>query len=362
MEFFVLRLSLYLHIPFCDSKCGYCAFNSLVNKNHLKPLYMKALYTHLLSKIQSFSNLRITSLYIGGGTPSVVPYKLYEPIFKLISPFLEANAEVSIEANPNSLSYEWICALRDFGVNRVSLGVQSFSLEKLEFLERNHQNSSTFNAINTLNKANIQNLSMDLIYGTPLCNESLLQNEIKQALSLGTSHISAYHLSIDEGSAFFKKKKKELSGEFAGFASMGHFVKALLEDKGFLQYEVSNYTKDSKFSLHNLSYWEQKPYIGVGAGAVGCIHNKRLYPQKILEKYIQNPLLEEIENLSKEDLELEGLFLGLRTSFGVPLNKVKNTKKLKILLEEEKVTKKGDRIVANDLFLGDEIALFLSEK
>ncbi|PZT47530.1 coproporphyrinogen III oxidase [Helicobacter valdiviensis] len=356
-----MHASLYLHIPFCDSKCGYCAFNSLANKNHLKTAYMQALHSQLLFKLQSFENLKITSLYIGGGTPSVLKAELYEPIFNAITPYLQSHAEVSIEANPNSLNYEWICTLKDFGVNRVSLGVQSFFPQKLQFLERNHQNSSTFEAINSLKRANIQKISIDLIYGTPLCNETLLQKEVQEAVSLGTSHISAYHLSIDEGSAFFKQKKKELSGEFAGFASMGHFVKTLLEKEGFLQYEISNFAKNSHFSYHNLSYWEQKPYIGVGAGAVGCIHNQRFYPQTKLENYIQNPLKEEIENLSEEDLELEGLFLGLRTSFGVSLDKIKNTKKLQILLKEKKVKEEEGKIIANDLFLGDEIALFLSE-
>ena len=202
-------LSLYLHIPFCDSKCGYCAFNSKTNKDHLKLLYMQklAMYLHdKLTSLQEDLDVQIASVYIGGGTPSVVEAYLYADVFKEFSPFLKSGAEISVEANPNHLSLEWLRTMRTFGVNRLSLGVQSFDAKKLAFLEREHDNKNTFLAIEYAQNAGFDNLSIDLIYGTPLCSESLLENELNIAVNLPLSHISAYHLSLDPGSRFYKDR------------------------------------------------------------------------------------------------------------------------------------------------------------
>lgn len=358
------NLSLYLHIPFCDSKCGYCAFNSKINKNHLQSIYMQKLAVYLRDKLKNLQQkckVQIASVYIGGGTPSVVESHLYADVFKEFLPFLENGAEISIEANPNHLSLDWLRAMRAFGVNRLSLGVQSFNRQKLAFLEREHRNENTFLAIDYAQKAGFENLSIDLIYGTPLCDEALLEQELKTALELPLSHISAYHLSLDPGSRFYRQKEqvyvesqKRFEGEFGGFLSIGHFIKAHLEK--FLHYEVSNY---GKISTHNLHYWKEGDYIGIGAGAVGCIGGVRTSMPKSIERFLEG-FSEQKEILTQEDRELEHLFLGFRSCVGVERKKILNQKHLEILLQEGILFQKDERVFAKDYFLGDEIALFLS--
>lgn len=314
--------------------------------------------THKLQILQKqFDAIALTSVYIGGGTPSIVEEKYYEKVFASFSPFLKKDAEISIEANPNSLSLAWLNTLKDLGVNRLSLGVQSFDAKKLEFLEREHHLNNTFKAIETALKANIKHLSIDLIYNTPLCTKTLLLNELKIACSLPITHISAYELSIDVGSRFYKLYKhtqKDSNAEFHGFSSMGHFVAKYLDK--FKQYEVSNY---GEISTHNLGYWQGKNYIGIGAGAYGCVQNIRTFMPQNLEDFLQD-FKEHKEILNPKDIELEHLFLGFRSCVGVEEKNISNKKNLEILQKERKIYKKGTRVFAYDYFLGDALALFLS--
>ncbi|WP_104722354.1 radical SAM family heme chaperone HemW [Helicobacter mesocricetorum] len=358
-----MKVALYLHIPFCDSKCGYCAFNSTTHQNHLKIPYMEALHKHLLHQIQALQISKFSSVYIGGGTPNVINSNFYKPIFDTLQPYLPKDTEINTEANPNSLTLQWLRDLKDFGINRLSLGVQSFFTKKLQFLERIHQSDCIPKAFDLIQKAGIENVSLDLIYGTPFCTKEILELELAQASQMPINHLSAYQLSIDEGSRFFLQNKQEREGEFEGFPSMGHFIKSHLESYGFYQYEVSNYSKGYR-SKHNLSYWERKPYLGIGAGAVSCINNTRSYAQKDLKAYIQTckeNKEEKREILSPQDIELETLFLGFRSCVGVETKKITNQTNLKILLEENKVEKRGNTIYAKDYFLSDSLVLFLQD-
>lgn len=312
--------------------------------------------------LEENQSLQITSVYIGGGTPNSVESRAYSSLFTEFSPYLAPQAEISIEANPNSLSLEWLQTLHGLGVNRLSLGAQSFEDSKLVFLERHHRKDSIFYAIEMALKAGLENLSMDLIYGTPLCNASLITQELETACALPLNHLSAYQLSIDEGSRFYANKEslgnlRDFEGEFEGFLSIGHFIKSYLQTKGFVQYEVSNYAKTSP-SYHNLRYWEGKEYLGIGAGAVGYQGGVRTSMPKSIEKFLLG-FYEEKEILSAQNQLLEHLFLGFRSCVGVEKEKIPNMRNLKILLEENKVEQNGERIYAKDYFLGDEIALFV---
>lgn len=312
--------------------------------------------------LEENQSLQITSVYIGGGTPNSVESRAYSSLFTEFSPYLAPQAEISIEANPNSLSLEWLQTLHGLGVNRLSLGAQSFEDSKLAFLERHHRKDSIFYAIEMALKAGLENLSMDLIYGTPLCNASLITQELETACALPLSHLSAYQLSIDEGSRFYANKEslgnlRDFDGKFEGFLSIGHFIKSYLQTKGFVQYEVSNYAKTSP-SYHNLRYWEGKEYLGIGAGAVGYQGGVRTSMPKSIEKFLLG-FYEKKEILSAQNQLLEHLFLGFRSCVGVKKEKIPNMRNLKILLEENKVEQNGERIYAKDYFLGDEIALFV---
>lgn len=348
---------LYIHIPFCDSKCSYCAFNSYVDKYYLKDAYMSALYTQLEFELKRFSATKnsIETLFIGGGTPSTIEPKLYEKIFNLVRPFLSDDAEITIEANPNSATYEWLLGMYKLGVNRVSFGVQSFNQEKLKILNRAHTKEQAKNAVLNAKKVGFKNISLDLIYATLGDTKELLKEDIKTAFSLPINHISAYALTIEENTPF--ESKPYMSKESL---KITEWFFNEIQANGFKQYEISNF--GTYKSYHNLGYWKYKDYIGAGSGAVGKFNTKRFYPQVELQKYIKNPLDIREEELSAEDKKIEQIFLGFRSCVGVE-SKILNAEELKkatLLVNEKKLKYKNDCFYNKNYLLADEIALFLS--
>ncbi|WP_294966622.1 radical SAM family heme chaperone HemW [Sulfurimonas sp.] len=348
---------LYIHIPFCDSKCSYCAFNSYVDKFHLKEEYMKALVTQLTFELKRFDAKAqtIESIFIGGGTPSTVEPKLYKPLFQLIKPYLQSNIEITSEANPNSATYEWLKGMNELGVNRISFGVQSFNKEKLKLLNRAHNTNDALNAIKNANEIGYKNISLDLIYATLGDTKELLEHDLKTALSLPINHLSAYALTIEEGTPF--ESKPHMSKETLELTT---WLFSKVEESGFKQYEISNF--GSYKSTHNLGYWEYKDYIGLGSGAVGKLDLQRYYPSTIVEEYINNPLNIRVEELTQEDKKIEQIFLGFRSSVGVKTNILnkEERKKATILVDEKKLFMQNDIFYNNEYLLADEITLFLS--
>ena len=348
---------LYLHIPFCDSKCFYCAFNSYVDKFELKNSYMVSIIEQLKYELKRFSvnEKSIETIFIGGGTPSTISPKLYEPFFSLIKPYLKENIEITTEANPNSATLSWIEGMKNLGVNRISFGVQSFDDKKLKLLGRNHTSNMAKQAVENAKIANIKNISLDLIYGTVYDDKKLLESDITKAFSLPINHISAYSLTLEEGTDFFNKPQVQNDDENLAFWFANEIKK-----RGLPQYEISNFgTYNSK---HNLGYWQYKDYLGIGCGAVGFLKDKRFYTQTDIEKYIKNPLDITVENLSKEDIVTEKILLGLRSKVGFSKDILdeEQIKKADILKDEKKITFKDGIYFNNDYFLSDEIALFIS--
>ncbi|MBV5320631.1 MAG: radical SAM family heme chaperone HemW, partial [Sulfuricurvum sp.] len=192
---------LYIHIPFCDSKCSYCAFNSYVDKFSLREAYMNAVLVQLNSELLRFNVSAanpIESVFIGGGTPSTVDPALYRPIFEMIDPYLVKNCEITAEANPNSATRTWLEGMFELGVNRLSFGVQSFNNEKLKILGRAHHTQHALEAIRTASAIGYKHLSIDLIYGVSGDTKALLKSDIDQAFLLPIDHISLYALTIEE--------------------------------------------------------------------------------------------------------------------------------------------------------------------
>ncbi|WP_181881475.1 radical SAM family heme chaperone HemW [Helicobacter sp. MIT 99-5507] len=342
-------LLLYIHIPFCESKCGYCAFNSFTNLIDFKKQYLDSLKIDLESSLNNINNL--DSIFFGGGTPNVLNPKDYEEVFKILKPYIGDDTEITMELNPN----RDIHALNDFkslGINRFSIGVQSFREDKLRLLERNHNPKTAYEFIKHAILCNIF-VSIDLIYDTKLDTKQSLESELKMANDLGVGHISCYALSIDKDSRFYKMNKNPTLQN-----SLCYEIKEILDNFSFYQYEVSNYAKNHK-SKHNLAYWQGKEYMGVGLGAVGRIKNNRIYKQNDFKKYIENPLKCSVESLNDDNLRLESIFLGLRSEVGVDIENI-NTKKLEILLQEKKCIKKDNRIYATNYFISDELALWLT--
>ena len=337
---------LYIHIPFCDSKCFYCAFNSYTSLHSLRKDYMKSLKIQLEYELTKHNNI-IETIFIGDGTPSCVDALEYKDVIDIVKPYIDESIEITIEANPNSATKEWLQTIYDIGINRISFGVQSFDNEKLKFLGRNHNKTQAIDAIKNASMVGFKNINMDIIYDTSLDTKELLDGDLNIIKTLPINHISAYSLTLEEGTKFYNKSSVKIENQ-----KLANYLFKKLENFGFSQYEISNFAlSDNAQSKHNLGYWKYKEYLGIGCGAVGCIDNKRFYGIKDVQQYISRPLeYEEIESLTLDDIVLEKILLGFRSIVGVPINILNENQKikLKILLDDNKVLLKKNKIYNND--------------
>lgn len=343
-------MRVYIHIPFCDTKCPYCAFGSVTNHSLMLP-YFKALKLDLISQIQALEFGKIKSVFIGGGTPSVAHYELYDEILFFLKPFLSHSAEITIEANPNSATMRWLEHMSSLGVNRVSFGAQSFNKDKLRFLGRAHSIKDIFQAVENAKIAGIRNINVDLMYATKLDDTKMLKSELKNIAKLRIKHISAYALNLEKSTPFFKHNEYVKDSP-----RLARYLFAGLSDLGLSQYEISNFGKPCK---HNLGYWRGDDYIGVGAYSVGTLGFKRFYAPLSINSYIKDPLARKIELLSKDDKAFERGFLGLRSKVGVLKSSIKNQQNLEILLKSGKLRQRHIRVYNENFLLADELANFL---
>ncbi len=316
---------------------------------------MQALGVQLEHELQRFDVSKsnpIETVFIGGGTPSTVDPELYKPIFSCIAPLLKEGAEITTEANPNSATYEWLEGMFRLGVNRVSFGIQSFDDEKLKRLGRAHNTLHARNAIINASQIGFRHLSVDLIYGVNGDTQELLKRDLDEALSFPIDHISLYALTIEEHTPFETMPQmahEELDLTKWLFETLGSY--------GFGHYEISNF--GTYRSEHNLGYWRHKPYIGLGAGAVGFDLSTRLYPPTDIEYYIDHPLELHRETLTPEEILNEKLFLGFRSIVGVEssLLSQKQNQTAKMLVAEGLLEEREGRYFNLDFLLADEIAL-----
>jgi oxygen-independent coproporphyrinogen-3 oxidase len=317
---------------------------------------MKALYLQLEFELQRFrvKPNTIETLFIGGGTPSTISPKLYRPIFELLDRYLTKDVEITTEANPNSATKKWLSGMRDLGVNRVSFGVQSFDTHKLKALNRSHTATEAIDAINNAYAIGFRHISLDIIFNYRGDTTSLLQSDIEKAFNLPINHISLYELTIESGTDFAKRAEvRQESDELA------LFVADSIIKRGFTHYEISNFGKYQ--SRHNRGYWEGREYIGAGAGAVGFRGSSRFYPSTDIDSYIKEPLRIKEESLSDDELLTEMIFLGLRSDVGIGADRLPThiRENCNFLVKESKLLLKDGRYYNTNLFLADEIALFL---
>jgi oxygen-independent coproporphyrinogen-3 oxidase len=317
---------------------------------------MEALYAQLVFELKRFNATpqSIETLFIGGGTPSTVAPELYQPIFELLQPYLKENAEITTEANPNSATKTWLEGMKNLGVNRVSFGVQSFNATKLKALNRAHTPTQAKDAIQHAHELEFKHISLDLIYNYQGDTQALLLSDIQEAFSLPIDHISAYELTIEDGTKFSATPEVRQENENLAF-----FVHEQIEKSGFNAYEISNY--GTYQSQHNQGYWQIKDYIGAGAGAVGFLKERRFYPPTDIEGYIQNPLNIREEPLTKEELQTEKIFLGLRSNVGIPKTTLTNAmqEKANFLCQEKKLKCSTTHYYNTNFFLADELALYI---
>jgi len=301
-------LGIYIHWPFCKSKCPYCDFFSAVKRNVDQDEIIAGYLSQLEQYQKLLNNRHIKSVFFGGGTPSLILPQNIERILNKIQQLwgLDSQTEISLEANPNTNSATLFADLRNAGINRLSLGVQSFDDHELKFLGRTHNAAQALKAIDDMQK-HFSNCSIDLIYALPDQTASSWQQQLQKAVSFALPHISLYQLTIEEGTIFAKKNIYSLDEEKA--AELYLLTEDFLADKGINKYEVSNYAKTGFASRHNLIYWQGGEYIGIGPSAHGRLHiNNQWFAQT-------DPI--KLEPLTFQERAEEMIIMGLRLTSGI---------------------------------------------
>lgn len=316
---------LYIHIPFCESKCIYCDFYSMVNNNHLIDKYIDALLVEAAQRKNELNSETITTVYLGGGTPSLLSItqllKLVNGLKKVFD--FSAVDEFTIEVNPDDVTADYIHQAKSHGINRVSMGVQSFSDEDLRFINRRHTAMQATDAIHIIKKAGIDNISIDLIYGIPGQNIEKWKNNVDTAISLLVQHISAYTLMYEEGTrlSVMRSLGKITEVDDDVVAAMYDYLVAQLKSNGYIHYEISNFALPGFHSRHNSSYWNLTPYLGLGVAAHSFDGTVRRYNPSNLKKYLdalgEGNLCVEVEKITKAEKYDEYVMLRLRTADGI---------------------------------------------
>ena len=313
-----LPKALYIHIPFCESICDYCDFTKLQYFHSFAEKYLVALKKELEETV---ANKEIETIYIGGGTPTSISDDQFETLLKMVEPYSKSVKEYTIEGNPESLSLSKIKLMKKYGINRVSIGVESTDDKILKAINRKHTFNDVKVAVNNLRINGIDNINLDLIIGLPNVSFKMLEKDIKNILSLNPRHISCYSLTVHEHTVFHINKIEEPEEDFAYEAY--RVIDSLLTQRGYEHYEVSNWAQKGYESKHNLTYWNNETYYGIGLGASGYISNIRYKNTTNFNKYISFINEKEQEIVSKEDEKQYEIMLRLRTKFGINLDEFK---------------------------------------
>ena len=319
------KLGIYIHIPFCRSKCAYCDFYSLAGREERMDAYQKALLAHIRETAPLAQGYPVDTIYFGGGTPSYYGDKrLRELLAAIQKQFnVEKDAEITVEANPDSVDLRMLRRLRRGGVNRVSMGMQSACPEELSAICRPHSAEQVDQAVAAARKAKLKNLSLDLIYGLPGQTMDSWKATLEHALSLEPDHLSCYGLKVEEGTPLAKRVEEgEVLPDDDAQADLYLWTVDRLEQAGFPQYEISNFAKPGFESRHNLRYWLTRPYIGFGPGAHSDFGGRRYAFVRDLEGYIDGVLkggniIESEDLIPQRERSGEYLMLRLRTRKGI---------------------------------------------
>lgn len=318
---------IYIHVPFCQSRCIYCDFYSTTYVAEWKRSYVDSLKREMQLRREEIDVTRVPSLYIGGGTPSQLPSTLLQEVFRAIQEnfTLAKDAEVTIEANPDDVTPEWLAALSQTPVNRISMGVQTFSDSLLRFLNRRHTSHQAIEAVQRCQDAGYSNICLDLIYGLPGQTFEDWCRDVKLLLSLDVPHLSAYALSYEEGTVLSKMlqdgKVNEASDELSW--QMYEYLMNETAAAGMEHYEISNFAKPGMHSRHNSSYWDGSPYLGLGPGAHsfdgGCVRRSN---DTSLKDYVCSTadVPHQKEVLTPEEQYDELVMTRLRTALGLSLS------------------------------------------
>lgn len=351
---------VYIHIPFCEKKCNYCAFCSYSSLS-----YIDEYITALIKEIKfHYKKEQCSTIYFGGGTPSILNEK---QICKILSCFnYDKSTEITLEANPCSLSYEKLKGYKNLGINRISIGVQNFNDNILNMLGRNHTRKDIYNALEYVNRAGIGNMSIDLMYGLPNQNLKQWEETLNKAIKISPKHISLYGLKIEKGTKFYKLYGNNEDKTNNIQADMYKLAHEKLKD--YIHYEFSNFAKGEEYiSKHNSAYWERRYYYGFGLSASGFIENKRYTNTINIKEYMKNPPARNYTELSQQEEIEEEIFLGLRLAKGIDFKKINKKYNIDIYSKYKKIfdkflndgymlkTDKGIKLSLNGVLVSNEI-------
>ena len=315
-------LELYLHIPFCIKKCDYCDFLSGPSTRAGQEAYIYALLREMETVSKNLKKRPVDTVFIGGGTPSVPECDVMEKLLQGLRDYFlfSADAEVTIEANPGTLTPEKLSIYRKYGINRISIGLQSPNNKELAMLGRIHNYAQFLESFQMAREAGFSNINVDLMFAIPGQSYEGWVRNLRTVAALAPEHISAYSLIIEEGTPFFSRKL-DLPDEDTEYR-MYEDVAEILGEYGYHQYEISNYARYGFECRHNKGYWERKDYLGLGLGAASLIGKKRFTNTNIMEEYLNHSrdltrIRKDMEILEKKDEMGEFMFLGLRMTEGV---------------------------------------------
>lgn len=336
--FCFIMAGIYLHIPFCKQRCTYCDFHFSTNTSYTGQM-ISALCKEIELRANELQGQKIETIYFGGGTPSIIEIPLLKDIFERLHQHFDLSnvQEITLEANPDDITTEKVKAWKQFGINRLSIGVQSFYDEDLEWMNRAHCANQSLESIQIAQDNGITNLTIDLIYGLPNLSLERWKSQLIKAIDLGVQHLSCYCLTVEKKTALYKKVQdgiltpanQDLQNE--QYDELINYTKS----KGFVHYEISNFGLPDFIAIHNSNYWKGKPYLGIGPSAHSFIDNIRSWNIRsnhiYMDQLSKGILPNEREILSAKDLFNEKLLIGLRTMWGVDLNELQQ---LHILSEE----------------------------
>ena len=356
---------IYVHIPFCKQKCSYCDFHFSTTFHKYRTEMIESICKEIIYRKDYLAHQTIETVYFGGGTPSLLTKNEFEKILNTIQNTfnISVDLEFTVEANPDDINEHNLKDWKDIGVNRLSIGLQSFREEDLRWMNRAHNSTEALNCVSMAQKAGFDNLSVDLIYGLPNLSTEDWKKNIQHVIDMKVPHVSAYCLTVEEKTSLHqmvKNNKIKPATEDEQSDQFNLLIETLAEN-GLEQYEISNFSKPGKHSVHNSNYWFGKHYLGIGPSAHSFNGASRSWNisnnQQYIKKITNNEKWDEIEVLSKANQFNELLMVGLRTKFGVNIKKLKEILPFSIAFQNTLNT-----FIANERVVEEEENLRLTKE
>lgn len=360
-------LGLYLHVPFCIKKCDYCDFLSAAATEEEKEAYVHALIKEIKSYEKFAGDYKVSTVFVGGGTPSCLKPEWTKQIFDAVYETFEfvKRPEITMEMNPGTVDKEKLEAYKACGINRLSIGLQSTKNENLRLLGRIHTYEEFLETYKLAREAGFTNINLDLMSSLPGQTKEEWEEELYKAIELNPEHLSVYQLIIEEGTPFYDKydAHPELLPDEEESRMIYENTRRILKENGYGQYEISNYAKPQKECKHNLRYWERGEYLGIGLGAASLIQNMRMNNTREMKEYLEKSAVpktmrKDVEFLERQQQIEEFMFLGLRKTYGISKKEFHRTfgremedvygKTLKKFIEEGMIKEKKDRIFLSE--------------